>query len=179
MNDEQDRNEETRPECPRHGLEDMKQQKTVQQVPEQVGEMIPSRGQAVEPVVQHERQPGERNPGRAVVGREGPADAVPLKSRLDVIICRHVERIIPYDEVIVPNLAVNQEGDEDEEEVKGEILPDSFGRKSIRRHRGRHIDLPQGRGSFHVYSPNPAPMRGQALTTVRCTREDLRGRLAG
>jgi hypothetical protein len=100
--------------------------------------MITTRRQTIEMVIQHERQPCQRMPVGAQIGRESPADTVPGQSLLDVNVCCYEEGIVIDDEVVLSNLTVNKEGDNDEQKAKTDIPPD---RKPIRSLRGPPFDL--------------------------------------
>src|SRR5262249_12089260 len=101
--------------------ENQKQQHYVDAVQNDIGEMMSSRIQVKQLIVNSMRNPRQRMPVRGVECRERPADRAPVQSRLYVTICCDVHIVVVVHETILIDGLVERESTCDEEKTHNQI----------------------------------------------------------
>src|SRR5689334_1963906 len=94
MQNKQCRHTRTGPKSLRHFSKTEKEQQRIQDVQENVDEVMSERLVSEDFPIEHMRNPGERMPIAAMKSCESPLYLLPIKSLLDLPICRHISRII-------------------------------------------------------------------------------------
>ena len=109
--------------------QDKEKQDNVGGVEKQISQMMPTRLGAVEAVIDHVRNPGDRMPIARMIGLEGPGQTVAGDAMLDGGIINNVIRIVVIDEVEMGRRPVQRQGDE------GKQKTDQHGASFIRHGR--------------------------------------------
>jgi len=94
MEGEEGRNQGAAPDRAGHLVKKQEEQQRVGEVQEKAGEMVAGRLQAIELGIQLMREPRQRMPVGALARAEGPRRAPPGEPRLNIVVVRHVLRVV-------------------------------------------------------------------------------------